>query len=140
MSKSPKKLSRKLASWYLEINREGLPAALEDRLSFHGGFTVEFAAENTGYSLQTVRKHLDKLVTNNKAYTAVTPQGMHYKPVKLKSDAARQNVPGYINYGGGGGGYGSGPTPARCNHQFWGSPMDNALGRARTCSLCGASE
>lgn len=50
-----------LPLWYDEISKVGLRAGILSRLKFHGSLMIRNVAEYTGFSVQTIKKHADRL-------------------------------------------------------------------------------
>lgn len=53
--------------WEEEFSVKPMDALL-DRLLFHGSLRADYVRDNTGYSIQTVRKWFRKLVASGKAF------------------------------------------------------------------------
>ena len=56
------KAAHSTALWHQEVADHGIVEAIKDRCIFHGGCTLNWLVENTGYGRSTLRKHLDRLV------------------------------------------------------------------------------
>lgn len=57
-----------IPNWTNELKRAvSSEAALLDRLKFHGGMSAAMIRENTGWCLNTVRKHMHRLMASGQA-------------------------------------------------------------------------
>lgn len=68
----------KNAAWQGEIEELGLKAALLERLRFHKGLFLNTMIERTGRSKQTVQKHLNALIKENRITCNEEYNDIHY--------------------------------------------------------------
>lgn len=61
------KRTQREAVWCVEVAHTGIAATLADRLTFHGGLYLKFAAEHCGCCIATAQKHLDRMVNRGQA-------------------------------------------------------------------------
>ena len=67
--------------WAEEVADKGSYEALLDRLRFHGGLDLQDAVECTGLCANTVRKHMRRMVVEQKA---VKTQSERWRPGPVK--------------------------------------------------------
>ncbi len=60
-------MSQNKQEWKAELEKKGWDTMLQSRLKFHGGMTVGGVSKCTGVSLQTAKKHCQKLVNEGLA-------------------------------------------------------------------------
>jgi Fic family protein len=65
--------------WENEVESKGSKAALLDRLAFHGGLTLEQAAQMTGLAQSTVKKDLNELAHEGLATAGHLGDDLHYR-------------------------------------------------------------
>lgn len=76
------KRTQKDAGWNKEVGERGIATVLGERLAFHGGLPLHWAARYCGCCLQTAKKHLDRLVEMGQATKEFQGDDWHYRPVR----------------------------------------------------------
>ncbi len=75
------KQTQREALWHEEVTELGLAAAIADRLSVHGGVSLQTVVTNTGCGRNTAQRHLDRLVENGSATKQSFGDDWMYRPI-----------------------------------------------------------
>lgn len=71
------------SNWFKEFSEKGTRLGLIDRFVFHSGLTIQVIQECTGLSLQTVKKHLQRLVKEDLLIEGISftddPRSKHFR-------------------------------------------------------------